>query len=330
MNRSAIRVFVAGAFLWIASALPVLAQSTPNWTYGYVPTQEQWSALFASKQDVLGYTPLNQAGGTMVGRLITAAPSATISGFNMTPGSTPSAPVNGDMWVTASGVFVRVNGSTISIGASSGSVTSVGLALPGIFSVSGSPVTLTGTLTGTLVNQNANVLFAGPVSGGAGTPGFRSLVNADFPSGFVVAGTGLTGGSLAGGGTVAIDKATSANFFAGTTNKVLTSDIVYTAETTTTFGTTTTFAFDTFINTAVTLTGNITTQSVSGVIAGKAGTIRYIQDGAGNHTTVWNAIFKWPGGAAPTLSTAANAVDALNFNCISAAYCQASLAKAIQ
>lgn len=60
-------------------------------------------------------------------------------------------------------------------------VTSVGLALPSIITVSGSPVTSTGTLTGTLATQAANLVFAGPVSGGAAAPTFRALVAADVP-----------------------------------------------------------------------------------------------------------------------------------------------------
>lgn len=63
-----------------------------------------------------------------------------------------------------------------------GTVTSVALSLPSIFNVSGSPVTSSGTLTGTLANQNANTVFAGPSTGSATTPGFRSLVANDIPS----------------------------------------------------------------------------------------------------------------------------------------------------
>ncbi len=60
-------------------------------------------------------------------------------------------------------------------------VTSVGLAMPSIFSVTGSPVTTTGTLTAALATQNANLVFAGPTTGSANTPTFRSLVAADIP-----------------------------------------------------------------------------------------------------------------------------------------------------
>ncbi len=64
----------------------------------------------------------------------------------------------------------------------SGTVTSVGLSVPSLFSVSGSPVTGSGTLTAALANQNPNLIMAGPASGNAAAPSFRSLVGADLPT----------------------------------------------------------------------------------------------------------------------------------------------------
>lgn len=61
-----------------------------------------------------------------------------------------------------------------------GSVTSVGLSAPGIFSVAGSPVTVSGTLTLGLNSQAQNSVWAGPTIG-AGEPSFRGLVGADIP-----------------------------------------------------------------------------------------------------------------------------------------------------
>lgn len=66
-------------------------------------------------------------------------------------------------------------------GTGSGSVTSVGLTMPDIFSVTGSPVTGAGTLAAALVAQAANRVFAGPTSGGNAVPSFRTLVEADIP-----------------------------------------------------------------------------------------------------------------------------------------------------
>lgn len=71
---------------------------------------------------------------------------------------------------------------TVSTATSLGTVTSVGLSLPSIFTVSGSPVTTTGTLTGSLANQTANTIFAGPSTGVPAAPTFRSLVANDIPN----------------------------------------------------------------------------------------------------------------------------------------------------
>lgn len=74
-------------------------------------------------------------------------------------------------------------GNTSWTTAGAGTVSSVGLALPSsILTVSGSPVTGAGTLTGTLATQTANLVWAGPTTGSAATPTFRSLVGADLPN----------------------------------------------------------------------------------------------------------------------------------------------------
>lgn len=75
--------------------------------------------------------------------------------------------------------------SDIAGGGGGSGVTSVGLSLPSIFTISGSPVTATGTLTGALSIQTANLIFSGPATGAAAAPTFRALVLADMPSGFI-------------------------------------------------------------------------------------------------------------------------------------------------
>ncbi len=74
--------------------------------------------------------------------------------------------------------------------AGGGTVTSVGLISPAEFTVTGSPVTTAGSLTFAKANQNANLIFAGPSTGAAAAPTFRSIVGADLP---II--------SIAGGGT---------------------------------------------------------------------------------------------------------------------------------
>ena len=87
-------------------------------------------------------------------------------------------------------------------------VTSVALSAPNIFSVSGSPVTSTGTLSLSLATQTANYVWAGPTSGGSATPTFRALVAGDIPalsylstSGGTVSGNVVVTGNLTIQGT---------------------------------------------------------------------------------------------------------------------------------
>lgn len=61
-----------------------------------------------------------------------------------------------------------------------GTVTSISLTVSAIFTVSGSPVTESGTFSLTLINQSANRFFAGPTSGGAAIPTFRAIVKEDI------------------------------------------------------------------------------------------------------------------------------------------------------
>lgn len=69
----------------------------------------------------------------------------------------------------------------IVLSGSSGTVVSVGLALPTAeFDITGSPITESGTLTGAWKSQNQNLVFASP-DGSNGTPGFRALVSDDIP-----------------------------------------------------------------------------------------------------------------------------------------------------
>lgn len=65
--------------------------------------------------------------------------------------------------------------------AGGGTVTSVALSAPSFLSVAGSPITGTGTLALSLVDQAAGLVFAAP-AGATGAPSFRALVSTDLPS----------------------------------------------------------------------------------------------------------------------------------------------------
>lgn len=66
--------------------------------------------------------------------------------------------------------------------AEGGTITSLGLAMPSIFTVLNSPITSSGTIGVVSNTQLANVIYAGPASGSAATPTFRAFNNNDLPS----------------------------------------------------------------------------------------------------------------------------------------------------
>jgi hypothetical protein len=111
---------------------------------------------------------------------------------------------------TVASTFLQWSGSAFQW---STAVTSVGLSLPAEFTVTNSPVTGSGTLTGAWANQTANYVFAGPTTGSATTPTFRALVNADIPS-------ALTGKTY--DGLTLTANATGFSIAGGTTSKTLT------------------------------------------------------------------------------------------------------------
>jgi len=65
---------------------------------------------------------------------------------------------------------------------------------------------------------------------------------------------------------------------------------------------------------SITLAGNRTLATPTNLTIGQTGHIYFNQDGTGSRTMGYNAVFKFPGGTDPTLSTAANAVDLLVFS----------------
>ncbi len=88
-----------------------------------------------------------------------------------------------------------------------------------------------------------------------------------------------------------------------------------------TYGATVAIDMDTTNNHKITLTGNIRFNNPTNCDAdaiGQSGSIFIIQDGTGDRTAAWGtdgatSSFHWKGGTAPTLSTAANAVDRVDY-----------------
>jgi len=117
------------------------------------------------------------AGFTVSGSPVTTAGTITVTTtsqaaniFLASPSGSAGAPT-----------FRTIAAADLPVG--TGTVTSAALTMPSEFSVAGSPITTTGTFAITKATQTANIVYAGPASGGAVVPTFRALVTADMPAG---------------------------------------------------------------------------------------------------------------------------------------------------
>ncbi len=119
------------------------------------------------------------------------------SAVAVTQGTAIIAYSNGTNMVAASGS-----------GGGAGTVTSVALSMPADFTITGSPVTTSGTLTAVYASQSANLVFASP-NGASGTPAFRSLVAADVPQLTATQMPAFSGDATSTAGTSALTLAAS-------------------------------------------------------------------------------------------------------------------------
>ncbi len=66
-------------------------------------------------------------------------------------------------------------------------------------------------------------------------------------------------------------------------------------------------------NFTVTLAGNRTLDNPTNIVAGQSGSIFIVQDATGSRTLAYGSYYDFAGGTAPTLSTAADAVDRIDY-----------------
>lgn len=172
---------VAGSFINITTVNPA----------GY---NGIWQVVSVSGLNVVVTTPYTLAAIANPGSYVSSTASAQASSALTNPFFTDT--LGNFKFYSASGVFTVQIYDTLSritplvlldqnvvAGGGAGSVTSVALTVPAEFTVSGSPITASGTLAVTKANQNANLVYAGPSSGGAAAPTFRVMVAADLPAG---------------------------------------------------------------------------------------------------------------------------------------------------
>lgn len=127
-------------------------------------------------------------GGSGGGNLLSSGVSTTNSIFVYSD----ATGTNGVPKTLTGGGLVVISQDASTITATVNAVTSVAATVPSEFSVTGSPITSTGTLAISKANQASNSIWAGPVSGAAAQPAFRAMVADDIPLSSVVATTKLS------------------------------------------------------------------------------------------------------------------------------------------
>ncbi len=120
---------------------------------------------FLSSTDWNTFTTLRlpTTGGTMTGKLNTVGSTAGNAGLNLPHGIAPAAPVNGDLWTTSAGLFVRANNTT------TGPLLQSGLTSSHIFvgNVSNAATDVAMTGDATMSNTGALTLSASGVTAGS-------------------------------------------------------------------------------------------------------------------------------------------------------------------
>jgi len=150
------------------------------------------------------------------------------------------------------------------------------------------------TVGGTVLAKTSSPSFTGTTSTANLT--VNGLVS-------VSGNTSVTGTYTVNGNTVIGNTAVSGAFSV--------SGAAYGVIGTLTDGSTITPDFSTYNNFTVTLGGNRTLANPTNVTAGQSGVIYVVQDGTGSRTLSYGTNWKFAGNVAPTLTTTANAVDAL-------------------
>ena len=179
---------------------------------------------------------------------------------------------------------------------------------------------VTGIVTATSFTGNITGNVTGTVSGNAGTAtvlenartiggvSFNGSANINLP-GVNAAGnqntTGLSAG-LSGTPQLNVGVTTATNIkITGTSESTIHTQAA-------SAGGNTSPAYQTADNFIITMGGN-TTMTANNQKIGQTGAIFIVQDGTGSRPAAWHADYKWAGGTAPTLSTAANSIDRIDY-----------------
>ena len=276
VNGQFLKTDSSGNLSW--AAIDLTALSASNLTSGTVPDARFPATLPAASAANLTSIPAGNLTGTVADARISALTASKLTGAlpaisGASLTSLPAANLTGTLPAISAANLTSIPAANITG------------TLPAISATNLTNIpaaNITGTLPA-ISGANLTAVDAATVDGIDSASFLRSDA-ADSASGLLTlnGGIALTGGAaanitaLSDGATITIDMATACHH-------------------------------------SVTLGGNRTFAAPSNQVVGQSGSIIITQDGTGSRTAAFNAAFKFVGGTAPTLSTAANAVDRIDY-----------------
>ena len=178
-------------------------------------------------------------------------------------------------------------------------------------------VNVTGTISGVTVTGTTASFTSGNFTNISG--GTHTLTSGVFAAGsqtnpsISFASDPNTGIYSPGADQVAIATAGAGRLFVNANGVVTIQNGAVAVIGTLTDGATITPDFAANCNFTVTLGGSRTLANPTNITAGQSGSIFIVQDATGSRTLSWGSYWDFPGGTAPTLTTAANAIDRVDF-----------------
>ena len=294
--------------------------------------------LFASTNVFVGGTAVPTASDIAAVSALTSVNKAAITSINSILGDGSNFATSAELAAVSSALATSIGNSNTNIAAVS-ALTSVNLAaITSInsilgdgsnFATSAELAAVSSALATSIGNSNTNIaavsaltsvnaaaitsinaVIEGSVSADKGT--FNTLV---------VKTSASVSGELRVGGKIGVDKASPekqihiSKSAAADVNQLTDATVIA-------------VDFNTGQNFTVTLTDNRTLGNPTNCTPGQVGSIFIVQDGTGNRTLGYSNYYQVAGGAAPDLSTAANAIDRLDYIVHTAVLTQAVLTKA--
>lgn len=291
------------------SSMNIAGNATTASNGGVTSFNSRTGAITLTPSDVtsaLGYTP-GSGSGTVTSVTVAAGSGLTGGGTVTTSGTitlnlgytvTPTAGVASRIVQADGSGFINNTYFNSTDNIQSSGVTAVLVKAGDDYHRSGTAQAIATFLSGSSMNISGNATTA---SNGGVTS--------------VTGGTGVSASPTTGAVVVSIGQAVGTGnspTFAGLTLNGAITSFAATAPSSVVFGATTTLtctASNVFY--VGTLTGNITSFVLNSPTDGQTINVFFTQDATGSRTIAWPSSFKWAGGTAGVLSTAANAVDML-------------------